>query len=115
VGQRQGTVAWPCWEGAGFSAGWSTLLNEPHMLMLSAVCKKPALLVAFKGTELRGLMTADMQLGFDLLEKLCFLLRERLQLALGVIENLLNASCQRREWINPTWDCRTKKSPNSMN
>jgi CRP/FNR family transcriptional regulator, cyclic AMP receptor protein len=88
VGVRRGTVAVAMLGKGRIFGGWSTLLNEPHLLMLSAVCNKPALLVAFKGTELRRLMTADMQLGFDLLEKLCFLLRERLQLALGAIENL---------------------------
>jgi CRP/FNR family transcriptional regulator, cyclic AMP receptor protein len=88
VGARRGTVVVAMLGKGRIFGSWSTLLNEPHLLMLSAVCNKPALLVAFKGTELRRLMTADMQLGFGLLEKLCFLLRERLQLALGAIENL---------------------------
>ena len=88
VTARRGTVAVAMLGKGRFFGGWSTLLNEPHMLMLSAVCSKPALLVTLKGADLRRLMTADMQLGFDLLEKLCFLLRERLQLALGAIENL---------------------------
>jgi len=88
VGVRRGTVAVALLAKGRIFGGWSTLLNEAHLLMLSAVCNKPALLVTFKGTELRRLMTEDVQLGFELLEKLCFLLRERLQLALGAIENL---------------------------
>jgi CRP-like cAMP-binding protein len=88
IGERRGTVAVAILGKGRVFGCWATLLNEPHVLMLSAVCRKPALLVTFKGTELRRLMAADMQLGFDLLEKLCFLLRERLQLALGAIENL---------------------------
>jgi hypothetical protein len=88
VGARRGTVAVASLGQGRIFGGWSTLLNEPHLLMLSAVCNKPARLLTFQGAELRRLMTADMQLGFNLLEKLCFLLRERLQLALGAIENL---------------------------
>jgi hypothetical protein len=68
--------------------GWSTLLNERHTLMLSAVCRKPSVLVVLKGADLRRLMTGDIRLGFAVLERLCFLLRERLQLALGAIETL---------------------------
>jgi len=41
-----------------------------------------------KGADLRRLMTGDIRLGFAVLERLCFLLRERLQLALGAIETL---------------------------
>jgi CRP-like cAMP-binding protein len=68
--------------------GWSTLLGQPHTLMLSAICQKDSTLVAVKGAELRRLMTADIQLGFDVLEKLCFLLRERIQSTLGALENI---------------------------
>lgn len=88
VGARQGSVAVAMLGKGRVFGGWSTLLNEAHVLMLSAVCRKPCVLLSLKGAELRRLMTGDIPLGFAVLEKLCFLLRERLQLALGVIETL---------------------------
>jgi CRP-like cAMP-binding protein len=88
VGARRGSVAVAMLGKGRVFGGWSTLLNEAHVLMLSAVCRKPCVLVTLKGGELRRLMTGDIPLGFAVLEKLCFLLRERLQLALGVIETL---------------------------
>jgi CRP-like cAMP-binding protein len=88
VGPRHGSVAVAMLGKGKVFGGWSTLLNEPHTLMLSAVCRKPAVLVVLKGAELRRLMTGDIRLGFAVLERLCFLLRERLQLALGAIETL---------------------------
>lgn len=88
VGPRRGSVAVAMLGKGKIFGGWSTLLNERHTLMLSAICRKPAVLVVLKGAELRRLMTGDIRLGFAVLERLCFLLRERLQLALGAIETL---------------------------
>lgn len=88
VGPRRGSVAVAMLGRGKIFGGWSTLLNERHILMLSAVCRKPAVLVVLKGADLRRLMTGDIRLGFAVLERLCFLLRERLQLALGAIETL---------------------------
>jgi CRP-like cAMP-binding protein len=88
VGPRHGSVAVAMLGKGKIFGGWSTLLNEGHTLMLSAVCRKPAVLLVLKGADLRRLMTADIRLGFALLERLCLLLRERLQLALGAIEAL---------------------------
>lgn len=67
---------------------WSTLLGQPHTLMSSAVCRKPTTVVSIKGTELREMMTGNHDLGFSLLESLCFLLRDRLHGALGAMENI---------------------------
>jgi len=88
VGPRHGSVTVAMLGRGKIFGGWSTLLNERHTLMLSAVCRKPSVLVVLKGTDLRRLMTGDIRLGFAVLERLCFLLRERLQLALGAIETL---------------------------
>jgi CRP-like cAMP-binding protein len=88
VGARHGSVAVAMLGRGKIFGGWSTLLDERHTLMLSAVCRKPAVLVVLKGADLRRLMTSDIRLGFAVLERLCFLLRERLQLALGAIETL---------------------------
>jgi CRP-like cAMP-binding protein len=88
VGPRRGTVPVAVLGKGKIMGGWSTLLNEPHTLMLSAVCKRPAVLLAVKGADLRQLMTEDIQLGFRILERLCLLLRERVQATLGAMDNL---------------------------
>jgi CRP-like cAMP-binding protein len=88
VGPRKGTVP-VAFLGKGKIIGaWSTLLSEPHMLMLSAVCQRPALLLAIRGVDLRERMTRDIALGFRILEKLCLLLRDRVQVTLGALDNL---------------------------
>jgi hypothetical protein len=63
-------------------------LNEPHTLMLSAACRRPAVLLAIQGAQLRKSMTADILLGFRILEKLCLLLRDRVQATLGAMDNI---------------------------
>ncbi len=88
VGIRKGTVPVAVLGRGKIIGGWSTLLNEPHTLMLSAVCKRPAVLFAINGVALRQRMTGDILLGFRILEKLCLLLRERVQATLGAMDNL---------------------------
>jgi len=88
VGSRRSTVAVGLLGRGKLFGGWSTLLGEPHRLMLSAICRKPSRLVLLKGAELREMMTGDIRLGFDILERLCFLLRERIEVALGAMENI---------------------------
>ena len=88
VGPRKGTVPVAVLGKGKIIGGWSTLLNEPHTLMLSAVCRRPAALLAINGAELRQHMTADILLGFRLLEKLCLLLRDRVQATLGAMDNI---------------------------
>ena len=67
---------------------WSTLLDMPHILMSSAVCKQPTKVVAIKGAELRRMMIGNAELGFNLMERLCFLLRDRIQAAYGAMEKI---------------------------
>lgn len=67
---------------------WSTLLGEPHNLMSSAICQKPTEVVVIKGRDLREMMTSDNELGFILLERLCFLLRDRIEGAFGAMEKI---------------------------
>ena len=67
---------------------WSTLLGEPHNLMSSAVCQKPTTVLTIKGSSLRDMMVQNTALGFRMLEKLCFLLRDRIQGAYGAMEKL---------------------------
>lgn len=67
---------------------WSTLLGESHTLMSSATCQKPTTVVSLKGEELRNLMTENPEFGFHIMEKFCFLLRERIQAAYGALEKI---------------------------
>lgn len=67
---------------------WSTLLGEPHHLMSSASCRKPSTLVAIPGSDLRKMMLSNTGLGFNVLERLCFLLRDRIQGAFGAMEKI---------------------------
>ena len=75
--------------GKGRALGcWSSLLGESHTLMSSAICRKPTKVVVIKGPALREMMLDNFQLGFKVLEKLCFILRDRIQGAYGAMENI---------------------------
>ncbi|MFH0845505.1 MAG: cyclic nucleotide-binding domain-containing protein [Pseudomonadota bacterium] len=67
---------------------WSTLLDEPHHLMSSALCQKPTRLLSIRGSDLRGMMMKDHRFGLNILERLCFLLRDRIQWAYGAMEKI---------------------------
>ncbi|MBL7212252.1 MAG: cyclic nucleotide-binding domain-containing protein [Desulfobacteraceae bacterium] len=67
---------------------WSTLLAEPHNLMASASSEKDSKVLAIKGAELREMMLSHVALGFRVLERLCFLLRDRIQGAYGAMERV---------------------------
>ena len=86
VGEREGHITIDTL-GRGRTLGcWSALLGEPHVLMSGAICDKPSRLLKIKGTDMRSMMTADIQFGFDLMERLCFLLRDRIQAAYGAMD-----------------------------
>lgn len=75
--------------GRGRTLGcWATLLGEGHNLMSSAVCRKPTRMVVIQGQDLRRMMEEDARLGFRILERLCTILRDRIQGAYGAMENL---------------------------
>ena len=75
--------------GRGRALGcWSTLLGQAHTQMASTRCRKSTRVIAFKGLALREMMLSDPQLGFKVLERLCFILRDRIQGAYGALENI---------------------------
>lgn len=75
--------------GKGRALGcWSSLLGESHTLMSSAICRKPTKAVVIKAPALREMMLDNFQLGFKVLERLCFILRDRIQGAYGAMENI---------------------------
>ncbi len=88
LGTRKGTAVIGLL-GKGRAMGcWSTLLGQPHNLMSSAICQKPTTVVSLKGEDLREMMAGDHDLGFSVMESLCFLLKDRLYGALGAMENI---------------------------
>jgi len=75
--------------GRGKALGcWSTLLGETHTLGSSAICRKPTKIIIIKGPALREMMLDHFQLGFKILERLCFILRNRIRGAYGAMENI---------------------------
>ena len=67
---------------------WSTLLDEAHIMMLRTFCQTPATILVLKGAELRKGMVSDTGFGFNVMERLCLLLRERIQAAYGAMEKM---------------------------
>jgi CRP/FNR family cyclic AMP-dependent transcriptional regulator len=88
VGTRKGTVVIGILGRGRVFGCWSTLLNAPHNLMSSACCQGPTKIVSLKGSDLRGLMVSSTLLGFNVLEQLCFLLRDRIQGMYGAMEKI---------------------------
>jgi CRP/FNR family transcriptional regulator, cyclic AMP receptor protein len=88
LGARKGTVAIGML-GPGRAFGcWSTLLDEPHNFMSSAHCRKETRLISLKGADLRAMMLRNRSLGFKMLERLCLMLRERIQAVYGAMERI---------------------------
>ena len=88
IGTRKGSVVIETLGKGRVLGCWSTMLNEPHILMSSAICQRSTTMLTVKGTELRDIMTQNTDLGFKILEKLCFLLRDRIQAAYGAMEKI---------------------------
>ena len=88
LGKRTGSVVIDMLGKGRFLGCWSTLLGEPHILMSSAYCQKPTELVSIEGAELRAMMLSNTTLGMQVMERLCFLLRDRIQAAYGAMEKI---------------------------
>lgn len=88
LGTRKGTAIIGLL-GKGRALGcWPTLLGQTHALLSSAVCRKPTKVIAIGGFALREIILENPQLGFRVLERLCCILRDRIQAAFGAMENL---------------------------
>lgn len=88
IGARKGNVVISTLGKGRVLGCWSTLLDDAHILMSSAVCQKPTAVIAIKGEDLRKIMVENRELGFHILERLCFLLRDRIQCAYGALEKI---------------------------
>ena len=88
LGTRKGTVTIDTFGKGRLLGCWSTLLDEAHVLMSSAVCQNPTQVLVINGADLRALIMAEPQLGLLMMERLCFLLRDRIQAAYGALEKI---------------------------
>ena len=79
LGPRQGSAVIGLIRKGRVFGCWSSLLDEKHTLMSSAICRKPTKVIIIKGSELRQIMLDNSEVGFHILESLCFLLRDRLR------------------------------------
>ncbi|MGD9364254.1 MAG: cyclic nucleotide-binding domain-containing protein [Desulfobacteraceae bacterium] len=88
MGNRKGRVLIDSL-GKGRAFGcWSSLLGEAHVLMSTATCQRPTTLLKIKGRDLRQTMTQSITFGFDVMERLCLLLRDRIEAAYGAMDRI---------------------------
>ncbi|MBN2059313.1 MAG: cyclic nucleotide-binding domain-containing protein [Deltaproteobacteria bacterium] len=86
LGTRKGKmVIGTLGKGRAFGC-WSCLLGEPQSLMSSAICRKSTRLFCIGGSELRTVMVSKIEIGFHIMERICFLLRDRVRGAYGAME-----------------------------
>jgi CRP-like cAMP-binding protein len=88
MGAREGRVSIDTLGRGRVFGCWSTLLDKPHSMMLRTYCETETTILRFRGTELRRLMLEAHQFGFNIIERLCLLLRERIQTAYGAMEKI---------------------------
>lgn len=88
LGHRKGTVTIETLGRGRVTGSWSTLLDQTHLLMSSAVCQKTTRVLVFRGADLRNLMLSNKDLGFNIMERFCFLLKDRIQAAYGAMEKI---------------------------
>jgi CRP-like cAMP-binding protein len=68
--------------------GWSSLVGEEHIQMCSAKCNKSTKVVSFNSSELRDLISKNMNIRIKILEKLIVILRDRLESSYSAMETL---------------------------
>ena len=88
LGTRKGNVVIGILGKGRVFGCWSTLLDEPHNLMCSATSEKTTKVLVMVGAMLRQMMLENISLGFNILERLCFLLRNRIRGAYGAMEKI---------------------------
>lgn len=88
LGSRKGSVHIETLGKGRVLGCWSALLGTPHNLLSSAICEKSTRILVLKGLELRQMMLENKTLGFMVLQRFCFLLRDRIQAAYGALERI---------------------------
>jgi len=75
--------------GPGRALGsWLALLGESHCLMSSALCTRKTEVLAIDGPALREELRKNLPAGFKVMERLAYMLRERLRGVYGAMEKL---------------------------
>ena len=88
IGSREGRVVIATLGKGRVFGCWSTLLDESHVMMLTTFCQKPSKIILLNGAELRELMLSNTRFGLKVMERLCFLLRDRIEAAYGAMEKI---------------------------
>jgi len=88
LGTRKGSVMITMLGKGKLFGCWSALLDDPQNFMSSAFCEKPTRVLVLGGRNLRTMMNNDAEFGFKMLQRLCFLLRDRIQSAYGAMEKI---------------------------
>jgi CRP/FNR family cyclic AMP-dependent transcriptional regulator len=88
LGHKKGNVVIESLGKGRVTGCWASLLDQPHHLMSSACCEKPTTVLVLNGSELRKMMLENTKLGFFILERFCFLLKDRIQAAYGAMERI---------------------------
>ncbi|MFC2034126.1 cyclic nucleotide-binding domain-containing protein [Chloroflexota bacterium] len=72
--------------GKGRVMGWSSLLYGPHYLTATASCQKPTQVISIEGYSLRYILEQQTQVGYKVMNRLAFMLGERLRMAYNTME-----------------------------
>ena len=88
LGIRKGIVSMGILGQGHVLGSWSLLLDRSSLLLSSTLCQKTTRTLAMRGADLRNLMLINKDFGFNILEKLCFLLKDRIQAAFGAMEKI---------------------------
>ena len=85
VGDR--SSPWPLGMlGKGWAMGWSALFFGPRSISASAICQKPTRIISIEGSGLRSILEKHPQIGFKVMDRLAYMLGERLQAAYNTVE-----------------------------
>ena len=88
LGSRKGRVTIETLGRGRVLGCWATLLEQPHVMMSTAICQEKTRILVLKGADLRRLMVKNELFGFNIMEKFCQLLLERIQAAYGALEKI---------------------------
>ncbi|WP_373498683.1 Crp/Fnr family transcriptional regulator [Desulfococcus sp.] len=88
LGSRKGRVTIESLGPGRVLGCWSTLLDEAHVMMSTAICQEPTTILTLRGLDLRRMMVENQVFGFSIMEKFCHLLLERIQAAYGALEKI---------------------------
>ena len=88
LGIRKGIVSMGILGRGHVLGSWSLLLDRSSLLLSSTLCQKTTRTLAMRGADLRNLMLSNKEFGFSVMEKLCFLLKDRIQAAFGAMEKI---------------------------